>query len=132
MEITIMSGQMERRLVLLRPNQYNDGDLRLALFTEDFARDIRGEEINALYVNLGGSNYKIDSIRTYKGFGSIVNKRIISKWLQDKGFNVGTLLLFEFLMNKKAGAHLYRFLGSADEIRNLISSAEDKQQNSIG
>ena len=116
----------ERHLIVLRPNQYNDGDLRLALFAEDYQRFVQGEYIQSLYVNFFAANRKISSIKTYINEGSIVKKAIISNWLHQKGFSEGTPLLFELAIDNNAGIHIYRFLGTTVDVTTLINNTTNK------
>ena len=116
----------ERHLIVLRPNQYNDGDLRLALFAEDYQRFVRGKHIHALYVNFFAVNRKISSIKSYINEGSIVKKGIVSYWLHQKGFSEGTPLLFELTMDDNAGIQIYRFLGNTADVISLINNATNK------
>lgn len=113
----------ERHLIVLRPNQYNDGDLRLALFTDDYRRFVQGKRVLSLYVKFHTVNRKISSIKTYLNKGSIAKKDIVSSWLFQKGFAEGTLLLFELTTDDKTRIHVYRFLGTATDVTSLINDA---------
>lgn len=116
----------QRHLIVLRPNQYNDGDLRLALFAEDYQRFVRGKHIQALYVNFFGVNRKISSIQTYIKKGSIEKKAIVSNWLKQNEFLKGTPLLFELTMDDNLGIHIYSFLGTTADVTKLINNSENK------
>ena len=115
-----------RKLIVLRPNQYNNGDLRLALLTEDYKEYVQGKNVQALYVNFFAANRIISSLKTYVNEGSIVKKTIVSNWLHQKGFSEGTPLLFELTMDDNAGIHIYRFLGTTADVTTLINSTENK------
>ena len=116
----------ERHLLVLRPNQYNDGNLRLALFTDDYQKFVHGRHVQSLYVNFFAANRNISSIRTYVNHGSIVKKSIISNWLHNKGFSEGTLLLFELIKDDDAGIHIYNFLGTTADVTTLINNTTNK------
>lgn len=118
----------ERHLIVLRPNQYSDGNLRLALFTEDYQRFVQRKHIQSLYVNFFAANRKLSSIQTYVNHGSIAKKSIISNWLHNNGFSEGTLLLFELIMDDDAGIHIYNFLGTIADVTTLINNAKNKIQ----
>lgn len=116
----------ERHLIVLRPNQYNNGDLRLGLFTDDYLNYVHGKNIQALYVNFYAANQRIQSIRTYNNHGSIVKKSIISNWLNLKEISEGELLLFELIMDNDSGIHYYNFLGTPNDIKVLIDTAANR------
>ena len=117
METIISRAQSERHLIVLRPVQNSVDNFRLGLFTAEYREYVRSKEIKSLHVNLDGTDCEIDGITTYLGHGSIVDTHIINDWLHSKGFGLGALLLFELVIDKNAGIHIYRFLGSAGEIR---------------
>lgn len=113
-----------RRLIILRPNQYNDRDLRLALFTDDFQKYVLGKNVRALYVNFGASDRRIDSLKSYLNHGSIVRKGVISTWLYQKEYLLeSNLLLFELEIDNVRGIHRYHFIGDASEIVGMINSS---------
>lgn len=113
-----------RKLIVLRPCQYNGEDLRLGLFTEDYQELVRGQRVDSLYVNFGAANRRIDSLPTYLNHGSIAKKSIINTWLQQKGYTEHHhLLLFELVIDDRTFSHTYRFLASADEVTGLIDVA---------
>ena len=113
----------ERHLIVLRPNQYNDGDLRLALFTDDYRRFVQGKRVLSLYVKFHTVNRKISSLKTYVNKGSIAKKDIVNNWLFQKGYLEGTLLLFELTIDDKTGIHVYSFLSAATDVTSLINDA---------
>lgn len=116
----------ERHLLVLRPNQYNDGSLRLGLFTDDYHNHVQGKNVCALYINFFAANQRITSIKTYLNHGSIAKKSIIDAWLQQSGFTERTLLLFELITDNDAGIHIYNFLSKAEDAITLIKKAENK------
>lgn len=99
-----------RRLIILRPNQHNNGDLRLALFAEDYQKRVQGNVVNALFINFGTTDCQIDSLTTYCNHGS-VKTNSISTWLQQSGFHdESDLLLFELEINNDEHMHKYRYI----------------------
>lgn len=116
-----------KTLIILRPNQYNKGDLRLALFTEDFHQWVQHKDIRALYVNLGASDRRIDSLATYLHHGSIVKKSIVSEWLHRSNCSEeADLMLFELTVDERLHQHTYRYLGLCRDIQAQIAEFESK------
>ena len=116
-----------RRLIILRPNQYNQGDLRLALFREDYQSYVQGRDIQSLYINFGSTERRIYSLASYRNHGSIVKKSIVSTWLHAAGYKEESqLLLFELIHDDVSRSHTYRFLGSVAYFTNLINTAQNK------
>lgn len=121
-----MNLMNERHLIVLRPNQYNRDDLRLALFKDDYRQYVQGRVVQSLYVNLNVVNTIIGNIKTYVNHGSIAEKTIINTWLRENNYIEGTPLLFELLIDDSTKTHIYNYLGTVDEVTSYINTALGK------
>ena len=114
-----------KKLIILRPNQYGNGLLRLALFKEDYREYVQDKSIKTLSVIFDTKKLNVKSLPTYCNHGSLEKASIVSKWLRASGFiEEKNLLLFELTIDNASQSHTYSFLGEVDRVLALVDEAK--------
>lgn len=97
--------------IILRPIKHSVTYYRLGLFTADFNKYARGQNVKLLRIDLGKGLHDIQSIKTYVKYGSLTDSTVINSWLQAHGYTDCTCLLeFRLEIDMVKQAHTYIFI----------------------